>query len=197
MAQQEEGRCSNFGTDKLPVRVARPPGCGSTVPLFCSSRADTNDACMPAGAAAAAADVDTSAPVLPPQGPKAVDLLMGDLDLSPTLLQMLNDIAPRSVLEMCLTEETLRSKGEDLAAAQLRLRQMQQHEMAIEATAQMPPPLCPTPGPVWATSMPPAFPGPAPVQFQFAPVASSFLFGQQQQPQSALQPMQNQPFWSS
>lgn len=160
------------------------PGGERSIPLFCFSRA--GDA-----GSQVVSDVVVAAP-LPPCGggdPLALD----DTELSPALLAMLNDIAPRSVLEMCLADdgadEPLPLKAAPEAAPLLPARRL-------------------TPGPVWATTMPPPFPGPAPVPFQQHSQAQlpAFWFGQAQQqlPQSTWMPdapatavpVQTQSFWT-
>lgn len=193
------------------IRLSLPvsAGGGSSIPLFCFSRADNADPRVAPGASTVS-DVVVAAPVpaLPkaaqqqplqdPLGskPAADPLSFDDPDLSPALLAMLNDIAPRSVLEMCLTDE-----GPDDCLHPPALKA----SVPVPGAAPMPPARRATPGPVWATTMPPPFPGPAPVPFQHGQAQlPAFWFGQQQPQQSTwmpnmpapVLPMQTQSFWS-
>lgn len=96
----------------------------------------------------------------------AADPLIDDPELSPALLQLLSDISPRSVTEMCLADEG----SDDLAPPLLAHR-----------AQPAPPARDPTPGPMWAATMPPPFPGPPPVPFR-RPQLPALWFGQEQQP---------------
>lgn len=166
------------------ARASYPEGGGGSIPLFCFSRPDgAHEAAVKDGGSAPHATnlfVGSTHPLPTAQRPEGS---LDDADLSPALLQMLSEIAPRSVLEMCLADQASEVPG--FPKAQL------QPEPLFRRPA---PPL----GPVWASTMPPSFPGPAPVPF--APgLPPTFSLGRVPSWMPSIPsgvPIQTQTFWS-